>query len=190
MTQQKNLVFILKGWTLVPHKKVTQSCFFHLRNISKIKPILTTQDLEKIIHAFVSSRLDYCNGLYTNLNSSSIHKLQLIQNTAARILTNTNRKAHITPVLAQLHWLPIKSRINFKIILTTYKALHGLAPVYISELLIAKPNVRALGSSDKDLLLIPATKRRTKGDRAFAVVAPTLWNALPQSIKNAVCWPF
>ena len=166
-------------------KKVTQSCFYHLRNISKLKPILTPQDLEKIIHAFVSSRLDYCNGLYTTLNSSSLHKLQLVQNTAARILTNTNRRAHITPVLAKLHWLPIKSRIHFKILLTTYKALHGLAPAYISDLLVAKPTGRSLRSSDKGLLIIPVSKLKTKGDRAFAVAAPTLWNALPLQIKNA-----
>ena len=165
--------------------KVTQSCFYHLRNIKKIKPILTTQDLEKIIHAFVSSRLDYCNGLYSTLSSSSIHRLQLIQNTAARILTNTNRRAHITPVLAALHWLPIKSRIDFKILLITYKALHDLAPPYISELLHAKPNVRALRSSNKGLLDIPPSNLKTKGDRAFAVIAPTLWNTLPLVIKNA-----
>ena len=165
-------------------KKVTQSCFFHLRNISKIKPILTPKDLEKIIHTFIPSRLDYCNGLYTTLSSSSIYKLQLVQNTAARILTNTNRRSHITPVLAALHWLPIKSRIDFKILLTTYKALHGLAPAYISELLTAKPNVRSLRSSDQGLLVIPASKFKTKGDRAFSVVAPTLWNALPLTIKT------
>ena len=102
-------------------KKVTQACFFHLRNISKVKSILTSQDLEKIMHAFVSSRLDYCNGLYSSLSCSAINRLQLVQNTAARILTNTHHRAHITPVLAALHWLPIKSRINFKILLITYR---------------------------------------------------------------------
>ena len=136
------------------------------------------------MHASVSSRLDYCNGLYTTLNLSSISRLQLVQNTAARILTNTNRRAHITPVLASLHWLPIKSRIDFKILLTTFKALHGLAPLYISELLSPKENTRSLRSSDKGLLNIPSTKLKTKGDRAFAVVAPTLWNALPLALKN------
>ena len=166
-------------------KKVTQSCFYHLRNIAKIKPVISSLDLEKIMHAFVSSRLDYCNGLYTNLSQSSLHKLQLVQNTAARILTNTPRSSHITPVLATLHWLPIKSRIDFKILLTTYKALHGLAPLYIKELLVPKPNVRLLRSSDKGLLEVPSTNLVTKGDRAFAVVAPRLWNALPLAMKNA-----
>ena len=133
------------------------------------------------MHAFVSSRLDYCNGLYTTLS-----RLQLVQNTAARILTNTNRRAHITPVLASLHWLPIKARIDFKILLITYKALHGLAPLYIVELLPPKPNARSLRSSNKGLLEVPVSYLKTKGDRAFAVVAPTLWNALPLPLKTAV----
>ena len=183
----KNLgVFFDNKMNLEFHiKKITQSCFYHLRNIAKIKSILTSQDLEQIIHAFISSRLDYCNGLYTTLSQSSLSRLQLIQNTAARILTNTNRRAHITPVLATLHWLPVKARINFKILLITYKALHGLAPLYITDLLPRKKNTRSLRSSDKGLLEVPVTNLKTKGDRAFAVVAPTLWNALPLALKNA-----
>ena len=138
------------------------------------------------MHAFISSRLDYCNGLYTTLSRSSLSRLQLVQNTAARILTNTPRRSHITPVLMGLHWLPIKARIDFKILLITFKALHGLAPVYILDLLPPKQNKRALRSSDKGLLEVPATNLKTKGDRAFAAVAPTLWNALPLPLKNAV----
>ena len=101
-------------------------------------------------------------------------------------LTNTTRRAHITPVLIALHWLPIKARIDFKILLITFKALHGLAPAYIKDLLPPKTNKRLLRSSDKGLLEVPGTKLKTKGDRAFAVVAPTLWNALPLILKNAV----
>ena len=137
----------------------------------------------KASFAVIPSRL---YGLYTTLSRSSLSRLKLVQNTAARILTNTNRRAHITPVLAALHWLPIKARIDFKILLITYKALHGLAPLYITDLLPPKPNVRSLRSSDKGLLVVPATNLRTKGDRAFAVVAPTLWNALPLALKNSV----
>ena len=89
-------------------------------------------------------------------------------------------------IWAALHWLPIKARIDFKILLITYKAVHGLAPLYIIDLLPPKPFVRSLRSSDKSLLEVPATNLKTKGDRAFAVVAPTLWNALPLALKNSV----
>ena len=87
-----------------PHiKKVTQSAFYHLRNISKIKSFLSTPDLSKVIHALIFSRLDYCNSLYTCLTKKSTHRLQLIQNAAARLLTGTRKFDHITPVLASLH---------------------------------------------------------------------------------------
>ena len=169
-----------------PHvKKVVQTCFFQLRNIAKIKSLLSLQDLEKLIHAFISSRVDYCNSLFNTLSCSSIHLLQLVQNAAARLLTNTHRRSHITPVLKALHWLPIDCRIVFKILLITFKALRGLSPIYITELLHPKVNRRALRSSNKGLLDIPATKLITKGDCAFKKVAPTLWNDLPLSLKNA-----
>ncbi len=96
-------------------KKLVQSYFVHLRNISRSG--------KKIIHVFVSSRLDYCNSLLTTLSRSSVSRLQLVQNAGARLLTNTLRRSHLTLVLASLHCLPIYCRIDFKILLITYKAL-------------------------------------------------------------------
>ena len=96
---------------------VVSSSFYQLRTISKLKPILTLRDLETVIHAFISSRLDYCNSLYHGLSQSTLHRLQMVQNSAARLLTGTRRRDHITPVLAKLHWLPVKYRIDFKILL-------------------------------------------------------------------------
>ncbi|KAF7651000.1 hypothetical protein LDENG_00117560 [Lucifuga dentata] len=89
--------------------------FFHLRNIAKVQPFLTQQDAEKLIHAFISSRLDYCNALFTCLPEKSVDRLQLIQSSAA-LLTKTKRE-HITPVLAAVHWLPVSYRIDFKVFL-------------------------------------------------------------------------
>ena len=85
--------------------------------------------------AVISSRLDYCNALYVGVSQSSLSRLQLVQNAAARLLTNTNRREHITPVLNSLHWLPVPYRIDFKLLMFVFKALNGLAPLYLSELL-------------------------------------------------------
>ena len=115
-------------------KTVIHSCFFHLKNISKLRSILTYSELEMIIHAFVSSRLDYCNSLFTCLNKSSLDCLQLVQNAAARLLSRSHKFTHITPVLASLHWLPVNFRIQFKILTITYRALHCQAPAYLSDL--------------------------------------------------------
>ncbi|KAI5608495.1 hypothetical protein C0J50_6634, partial [Silurus asotus] len=101
---------------------------FHLRNIAKIRNMMSLQDAEKLVHAFVTSRLDYCNALLSGCVSKCINKLQLVQNAAARVLNRSRKYDHITPVLISLHWLPIKSHIDYKILLLAYKALNGLAP--------------------------------------------------------------
>ena len=164
---------------------IVKSSFFHLRSIAKIKPFLSAHDLEIVIHALISSRLDYCNSLYSGISQSSLSRLQLVQNAAARLLTGTRRRDHITPVLASLHWLPVRFRIQFKILLFVYKALNGLAPPYISELLSYPPTTRTLRSADRGTLAVPTSNKRLRGDRAFAVVGPTLWNNIPLAVRSA-----
>ena len=96
---------------------------------------LSMGDAETLIHAFVSSRLDYCNILFSGLPNSSLKSVQLVQNAAARIRTKTRKFDHITPILSSLHWLPIQARSDIKVLLLTYKTLHGLAPLYLSDLI-------------------------------------------------------
>uniref|UniRef100_A0A8C6UC06 Ig-like domain-containing protein n=1 Tax=Neogobius melanostomus TaxID=47308 RepID=A0A8C6UC06_9GOBI len=93
-------------------KAITSSAFYHLKNIAKIRGIVSKPDLERLIHAFVSSRLDYCNGLLTGLSKRAVRQLQNIQNAAARVLTRTRKYDHISPVLRSLHWLPHKCSVN------------------------------------------------------------------------------
>uniref|UniRef100_A0A9J7ZN32 Reverse transcriptase domain-containing protein n=1 Tax=Cyprinus carpio carpio TaxID=630221 RepID=A0A9J7ZN32_CYPCA len=114
---------------------VTKTAFFHLRNIAKLRNMLPVPDAEKLVHAFMTSRLDYCNALLGGCPASSINKLQVVQNAAARVLTRSRKYDHITPILQSLHWLLIKFRISYKILLLTYKALSGLAPAYLTSLL-------------------------------------------------------
>ncbi len=100
---------------------VVKMSFFQLRLISKIKPFLSRKVLEKFIHVFIFSRLDYCNSLYYGVHDKSLDRLQLIQNAAARLLTRPRKNKHITPGLRELHWLPVSYRINFKILLFVFK---------------------------------------------------------------------
>ncbi len=104
---------------------ICKTVFFHLKNISKLRPMLSTSNTEMLIHAFMTSRLDYCNALLGGSSPCLINKLQMVQNAAARVLTRTRNYDHISPVLSTLHWLPIKHRIDFKILLITYKSLNG-----------------------------------------------------------------
>lgn len=164
---------------------MVKGSFYQLRTLSKVKPYLSFNDLESVIHAFISCKLDYCNSLYVGLDHSSLRRLQLVQNAAARLLTGTKKRKHITPVLASLHWLPIRFRIDFKVLLIVFKILTGLAPLYLKELIQVRYPARALRSSGEPLLDIPRTKLKTKGDRAFSVAAPKLWNSLPLHIRLA-----
>ncbi len=162
-------------------KAVTKSAYYHLKNIARIRCFVSSQDLEKLVHAFITSRVDYCNGL---LPKKSIRQLQLIQNAAARILTRTRKSEHITPVLRSLHWLPVTFRIDFKVLLLLYKSLNGLGPKYMADMLTEyKPNrpLRSLGSSQ---LEIPRVHTK-QGESAFSYYAARSWNQLPEEIKCA-----
>ncbi len=164
-------------------QKVCTSGYYHLRNVSRIKRCLTHDALEKLIHALVSSRLDYCNTLLVGIPDYSMDKIQRLQNSAARLLSGCRKFEHITPVLRSLHWLPVECRVDFKVLLITFKALHGKAPKYLSDLLTFRES-RKSRSSNQLLLNVPRTKCVTFGDRAFSVYAPKLWNTVPYSIRS------
>ncbi len=123
---------------------------FHLISISKLKSILSVDDLEKVAHAFVSSCLDYFNALYLCVSqvSLSLSRLQLVQNSAARLLTCTKNREHITSALLKLHWLLVQYRIYYKMLLYVFEALHGSAPEYISDLISLHQSNRSLCSID------------------------------------------
>ncbi len=149
------------------------------------KQSLPHKDLETVIHAFETSRLDYCNSLYCGLPQMAISRLQVVQNAAARLLTGTKKRDQISPILACLHWLPLKFRIDFKIAVFVYRALSGLAPKYISDLLISYSPQRALRFNNQLLWTVPRCRCKTKGGRTFSIVAPKLWNSLPVNVRLA-----
>ncbi len=178
--QVKNLGVILEtDLSFSSHvKAVTKSAYYHLKNIARIRSFFSSQDLEKCVHAFITSRVDYCNGL---LPKKSVIQLQLIQNTAARILTRTRTSEHITPVLRSLHWLQLHLGLILELLLV-YKSLNGIGPKYIADMLTKyKPNrpLRSLGSSP---LEIPRVHTK-QGESAFSYLAARCWNQLPEEIK-------
>lgn len=165
---------------------ITKAGTFHLYNIRQIRSYLSDEVCQTLVHAFVTSRLDANNSLLYGLPESSLSQLQRIQNAAARVIRNVPKHSSISPVLHDLHWLRIRQRIMFKVLLLTYKCMNGLAPSYLCELLEA-PRIHAYATRSKssNRLAIPKTVRKTIGDRAFSYAAPTCWNALPDNIKSA-----
>ena len=103
-------------------KHSCKAAYFHLRNISSIQLCLSEESSITLVHAFISSRLDYCNALLVGITETSLAKLQRVQNMAARLVTRARKRDHITPILRALHWLPVRQRIAFKVLLLTLKA--------------------------------------------------------------------
>ncbi len=147
-------------------KAVTKSAYYHLKNIARIISFVSSQDFEKLVHAFITSRLDYCNGLLTGLPKKTIRQLQLIQNAAARILTRTRKSEYITPVLRSLHWLPVTFRIDFKVLLkiTEYKPNRPLRSVGASQLEIPRVHTKQ-GQSAFSYFAAPQLESASRRDQ-------------------------
>ena len=179
-------VYMDSSLTFEKHaKKTLKSANYNLYSIGKIRRLLSQANAEKLVNALVTSRLDYCNGVLFGAKKSVIKSLQRSQNHAARVLTFSRKRDHITPILKKLHWLPVSQRINFKILLVTFKALNGFAPAYLKDLLVPYSSARdTRRSKNKPRLQLPAKLKATFGERAFSYAAPRLWNALPDSIQT------
>ena len=156
-----------------------------LFKVGKIRRFVTKKSCADLISGLFTSRLDYCNSLLYGLPQVSIDKLQKLQNRAARTLTFTRKYDSITPVLKQLHWLPVEKRIIFKVLLLTFKSLHCLAPEYLAELFQwHEPRGYNLRSGSQRLLHQPAWNLKTVGFRRIAVAGPYLWNRLPANLRS------
>ena len=127
---------------------ICRSSFYHLRNLSRIRKYLTKESAELAVHAFVTSKLDYCYALLYGLPKYQLQRLHYVQNTAARVVLQVSKFQHITPVLLELHWLPIQYRIIFKILPLVYKSLNGTSPsyVYLAQKLHYRSHTRLLRS--------------------------------------------
>ena len=172
---------------MVEHvSSITKSAYLHLRNIAQIRRYLTQDATATLINSLVTSRLDNLNSLLFGLPDCVISRLQRIQNHAAKVVAKKKKYDHVTPILITLHWLPVAYRIEFKVLMLTYKCLNGKAPEYLSSRLQLYVPGRALRSSDQHLLVVKKAHLKTYGDRAFSIAAPTLWNALPLEIRTSV----
>ena len=120
----------------------TTPCVPQSHNIRRIRKYLLQEAAATLVHSFVTCRIDYCNSLLYGLPSYQLAKVHRVQNVAAKLVYRESKFFHITPLFTKLHWLPISFRIKFKIVLLTYKAMNGLAPCYISDLISIKCSTR------------------------------------------------
>ena len=169
-------------------QRICRTSFYQLRQLRSVRRSLSVNACTALVHAFVTSRLDYCNSLLAGIGDGLIDQLQTVMRVAARLVL---QKRKFDPISAdirdRLHWLLIRLRIDFKLGLLVYKCLHGLAPPYLTEMLVLKSTVPALSrlrSTARGDLLVPRTKTKTIGPRSFATSGPALWNKLPDDLRD------
>ena len=166
--------------------RTCQICYFELRRINSIRQYLSQDAFKTLISAFILSRIDYCNSLLAGCPKQLIHKLQKVQNSAARLICRTPKSDHISPVLHTLHWLPVEQRVEYKLLLLAFKFVNNNGPSYLSDLLIFYISSRQLrSSSDTRLLRIPSFRLKSFGQRKFSYKASVLWNSLPISLRHS-----
>ena len=123
-------------WSFEEHvNELCRTAFYHIRN-SRIRQCLSIDSTKTQVHASVTSRLDHCNSLLYGLPDYLIQRLQYVMNATVKVITCKRKFDHVTPLIIELHWLPVRQRIVFKILLYTFKAHHGATPTYLTELII------------------------------------------------------
>ena len=176
-------------------KRTCKACFIQMHDLCRIRQYLTPV---LAANALVSSRLDYCDSLFRGLSCLNLDKLQSIQNTLARIVTNHRKYAHVTPILKQLHWLPVKYRCMFKMaVYKVYKFLHSGSPSYFQPFLSLSSCSYSTRRSHpvRQYLTVPpfcssVFKSVKHFDHSFAFDVPKIWNELPHDVHSAASVAF
>jgi len=169
--------------------RVASTCFYHLRCLRQLKRHVTSDMMNHLVVVVILSRLDYCNSLLSGLPWSTVAPLQRVQNSAARFVLGLSPRDHVSQALVDLHWLPVRYRIQYKLALMMYMAHTSQSTSYIKNVVTPisqDPSRRRLRSADTTDYAVPKT--RTKfGDRAFCEAGPSTWNSLPESRRRTDC---
>lgn len=163
---------------------VVRSCSFQLRQLRSIRQCLTTEAATALVHAFVISRVDYCNSVFFRASDRVHRKLQSVLNSAARLITGRRLYDHITPIMRdELHWLPVSQRIAYKLAVITHNCLRGLGPQYLLDMLqqiAGIPHCQHLRSAQHGDLAVARLRTSCLGARSFSQSSAAVWNSLPQ----------
>ena len=188
-TQVRNLGVIFdETLSLSPHiSTMCQKMFIDMKQISFYRKYMTLNVATQLMVSLVLTKIDYCNSLLSGIPICLIEKLQKIQNCAAKICLKKRKFDHARPLLQELHWLPVKERIDYKISIICHSYFHSksVLPLYLTDTLNVKEHPRELRSSmDKFILDKPIKHLKTYGERSFEYIGPHVWNSLPLDIRE------
>ena len=167
---------------------IARSCFYQLRQLRSIRRSLTFDAICTLVHAFISSRVDYCNAVLDGTAAGVVRRLQMVLHAAARLITGVRWTEHITPILRDtLHWLPVQQRITYKIALMAFNCIRGTCPAYLRCICVPVHTVAGramLRSAAHGDLIVPHTRTKKIGPRSFRVSRSATWNSLPHNLRN------
>ena len=166
----------------VSNNIICKSCFYHIRDLRRIRRHIPLSTAKTISNFLISSRLDYSNSLINNIAKHDLSKLKRVQNCLARVVLRAPRFPPSLLLIKQLHWLPVNYRIKFKLSTLAYRAPAIHQPPYLASLLNFSNIPRQLRSSTSQQLSIPRTKLNL-GKRALSVAAPIIWKEIPTKLK-------
>jgi hypothetical protein len=167
--------------------EVRRVSFFHLRRLRNIRDFVPMDCFQSLMHAFVTSRLDYCNSLYFSLPCDSIRKLDHLLSAAAKVVLCRSKFSSSTEAFKELHWLPVQARVKYKVALLTFKAVHGCGPEYFKRSLSFKPVLHSPRAPYRNLIhsrFLPRPRLKSCGDRVFYHSAVGVWNSLPPALRE------
>ena len=168
--------------------RTVSTCFYQLRRLKGIRKSLPLESAKTLVSSFVTSRLDYCNGVLAGSTQKQTASMQSILNAAPRLLCGGTKRDHITPLIRdKLHWLRFTQRVTYKLCTLVYKSIHNSAPQYLTELLhpVASSQCDRRLRSSSSLDVVRPRCRLKFGERGFSVAAPEAWNSLPSHVKSA-----
>ena len=164
---------------------VVKSCNYHISALRHVRSMITHEAAQTLACSLINSRLDYCNSLLYGAPTSTLDRLQRVQNSAARVVKSVGSGTHALPLLESLHWLPVRQRVEFKLALLVYKTGSTGTPSYLQRLLTPRQAVRELRSSSRPLYSVPSSVRTSFGRRAFSFAGPSIWNRLPEEVTSS-----
>ena len=149
-----------------------------------IRKCLDTAACKTLVHSLVTSHIDYENAVLYGISDRLLHRLEMVQRSAARVVLRIRHgdRRSMTAALKLLHWLPMKWRVEYKLLVLVFRALHDRTPAYLASLITQYVPSRALRSAGQALLTVPRHNLERYGRRSFSCAGPNLWNALPEDI--------
>ena len=166
---------------------ICASCFGVLRQIRSVRCSLTRSATISLVVSLVLSKLDYCASTFSGLPDYKIAQLQAVINASARLVFNLPRRAHISSALRSLQWLPLRSRVDLRLVTLVHKCLNGCAPLYLRRLLTRAsdlPERRRLRSASAGTLILPKQRLKTTAKKPFTSSASQAYNKLPSYLTD------